>query len=313
MRTGAVISAAGHKGSGPSFNPMLPIGDTTVIRRIIITLQQAGVDPVVVITGAQGEELEKHISKMQVICLRSLNFEHTQMFDNICMGLSYVEGLCDRAVVLPAKFPLLFPDTIRRIMRSGAAAACPVYAGRRGHPVLIRRDLIPMILDYNGGQGLKGALRQPGVNELVEEIQVEDEGILWPVEAETDWETSPKGRERILMHPRVQLSLACEEIFFDPVTARFLMVTDHTGSMQTACRQMNMSYTKGWKLLKAAEKQLGYPLLITQSGGADGGSSRLSPRARTFLDRYQGLEKELNETAGKLFHKYFSQGEEAEL
>ena len=312
MRTGAVISAAGHKGSS-SFNPMLTIGDTTVIRRVIITLQQAGVDPVVVITGNRSEELEKHISKLQVICLRNDQYAGTQMFDSICMGLSYVEGLCDRAVVLPAKFPLLLPDTIRRIMNSEAPAACPVYDGRRGHPVLIRRDLIPRILDYHGGQGLKGALRQPGINELVEEILVEDEGIIWPVEAETDWMAGAKGRERILMHPRVSLSLACEETFFDPVTARFLMVADHTGSMQTACRQMHMSYTKGWKLLKAAEKQLGYPLLITQSGGAEGGSSRLSPRARTFLERYRSLEKELNETAGRLFHKYFSQGEEEEL
>lgn len=47
MRTGAVIVAAGHK-SPVAFRPMLPVGDTTVIRRIIITLQQAGVDPVVV-------------------------------------------------------------------------------------------------------------------------------------------------------------------------------------------------------------------------------------------------------------------------
>ena len=41
MRTGAVIVAAGHK-SPTLFRPMMPVGDTTVIRRIIIILQQAG-------------------------------------------------------------------------------------------------------------------------------------------------------------------------------------------------------------------------------------------------------------------------------
>ena len=87
--------------------------------------------------------------------------------------------------------------------------------------------------------------------------------------------------------------------------AQFLSLIDHTGSMQTACRQMHMSYTKGWKILKAAERELGYPLLITQSGGAEGGSSQLTPKAKDFLDRFLKMEKELMEDAQRLYQKYF--------
>ena len=83
--------------------------------------------------------------------------------------------------------------------------------------------------------------------------------------------------------------------------------------MQTACRQMHMSYTKGWKILKAAEKQLGYPLLITQSGGAEGGSSLLTPKAKDFLVRFLGMEKELREDAQKLYQKYFSMDDQTGL
>ena len=36
LRTGAVIVAAGHKSRNTPFNPLLPVGDSTVIRRIII-------------------------------------------------------------------------------------------------------------------------------------------------------------------------------------------------------------------------------------------------------------------------------------
>ena len=50
MTTGAVILAAGHKSSTTSFQPMLPVGDTTAVKRIIITLQRAGVEPVVVLS-----------------------------------------------------------------------------------------------------------------------------------------------------------------------------------------------------------------------------------------------------------------------
>lgn len=309
MRTGAVIVAAGHK-SPVAFRPMLPVGDTTVIRRIIITLQQAGVDPVVVITGRLGDELEKHISKLRVICLRNEQYENTQMYDSICQGLAYLDGLCDRALVLPAKYPLLLPQTVSTLLASSAPAACPVYGGRRGHPVLIGADLIPKLLAYDGPRGLRGALRQPEVDALMDEIPVDDEGILWPVEGDEPDLEPLLGREQIPIHPKVQLSLAREEEFFDPAMAQFLMVTDHTGSMQTACRQMHMSYTKGWKMLKEAEKQMGYPLLISQSGGAEGGSSRLSDQAAEFLDRYLQMEKELNETARRLYQKYFSEENE---
>ena len=140
MTTGAVILAAGHKSSTTSFQPMLPVGDTTAVRRIIITLQRAGVEPVVVITGDRGEELEKHISKMRVVCLRNTEYAGTQLFDSICMGLNYIEDLCDRVLVMPTKAPLLLSETIEKIMESRAPLCCPVYDGRRGHPVMIAKD-----------------------------------------------------------------------------------------------------------------------------------------------------------------------------
>ena len=40
------------------FKPLLPVGDSTAIRRIIITLKRAGVSPIVVVTGDKADELE---------------------------------------------------------------------------------------------------------------------------------------------------------------------------------------------------------------------------------------------------------------
>ncbi|MFV0242364.1 MAG: hypothetical protein ACK5H4_20300 [Lacrimispora sphenoides] len=48
MKTGAVIFAAGYKCAASTFIPSMPIGGTTVIRRIIMTLKRSGVDQVVV-------------------------------------------------------------------------------------------------------------------------------------------------------------------------------------------------------------------------------------------------------------------------
>lgn len=306
MRTGAVVVAAGHKSSVSSFSPMLPIGDSTVIRRIIITLKRSGIDPVVVVTGKQGDEVEKHIAGLRVICLRNQNYGNTQMYNSICLGLNYIEDLCDRVFILPAKFPMFLPETIKRMMDMDAQVVCPVFEGRRGHPVLVSSNIIGKLLNYKGEKGLRGALRQVDVDRCAWEVEVEDQGIILAVETDEDRVQGNLDNERLDIFPQIQLTLERDEGFFGPSVAQFLSLIDHTGSMQTACRQMHMSYTKGWKILKAAEKQLGYPLLITQSGGAEGGSSLLTPKAKDFLARFLGMEKELREDALKLYQKYFS-------
>ena len=61
--------------------------------------------------------------------------------------------------------------------------------------------------------------------------------------------------------------------------------------MQTACKEMEMSYSKGWKIIKKAENYLGYSLIESKSGGASGGFSHLTPEAKELLTRYKGMEK----------------------
>ena len=137
MKTGAVISAAGHSSREAVFQPMLSVGGTTVIRRIIITLKQAGVEPIVVITGQDGDRLEKHVAKMGVICLRNEAYETTKMFDSVEMGLRYIEGLCQRVLILPVKNPLFLADTVERLLQTEgkpdySPQCLPPLSGRRG-------------------------------------------------------------------------------------------------------------------------------------------------------------------------------------
>lgn len=310
MRTGAVILAAGHVSSVSGFQPMLPIGGTTAIKRIIITLSGVGVSPVVVITGDHGEELEKHVSRLGVICLRNENYESTQMFDSICMGLNYIEDLCDRVLTLPVKVPMLLAGTIERIMDSRASIACPVYEGKRGHPVMLSQEWIPLVLKYQGEHGLRGFLGQPELEAALEEISVTDKGIRKAAETDEDCAGAMKSAglcQRLPLHSRISLYLECDQVFFGPGIAQFLILIGHTGSMQTACRQMHMSYSKGWKIMKTAERELGYPLLFTKSGGAEGGHSQLTPKARDFLDRFLKMEQEMNRNAKRLFETYFGE------
>ena len=290
---------------GTAFSPMLPVGDSTVIRRIIITMKRGGIDPIVVVTGRQADELEKHISDLEVIFLRNSCYETGQMFDSISMGLHYIKGLCDQTLILPAKFPLLLRDTLERMLSEEGDIIRPVFDGKRGHPVLISDQAAEKVLEYKGEGGLRGALFEAEQFFLTKEVSVEDQGIILAVETDEDGADREMEKQKIQIHPEIRLIFRRNDPFFGPLLAHFLTVIRHTGSMQTACRQLHMSYTKGWKLLKEAERQLGCALLVSRSGGAEGGSSTLTEEAENFLMRYLAMEEELRAESERLFKKYF--------
>ena len=107
------------------------------------------------------------------------------------------------------------------------------------------------------------------------------------------------------LRPSVRFRLAKNDTFFGPGVAEFLILVDQSNSMQTACKEMEMSYSKGWKIIKKAEQYLGYSLIESKSGGASGGSSHLTPEAKELLTRYQCMEKELKAATAQLFETYF--------
>ena len=61
---------------------------------------------------------------------------------------------------------------------------------------------IPSLLIYHGERGLRGALRQPEINGHLEEIPVEDEGIIMAVESDEDCAWGSLGRESWPYIPR---------------------------------------------------------------------------------------------------------------
>lgn len=77
------------------------------------------------------------------------------------------------------------------------------------------------------------------------------------------------------------------EKFFGEGPARLLQEIQRTGSLRAAAISMGMAYTKALKLLKHAEKTLGYALTTRSVGGKDGGGSLLTPEGREWLERYE--------------------------
>ena len=71
-------------------------------------------------------------------------------------------------------------------VRAGAAAAAPVFAGRRGNPVLLGADLIPQLLALSGDSGARSILQALGPGLAL--VEAPDDGVLFDVDERGDLE-----------------------------------------------------------------------------------------------------------------------------
>ncbi len=84
-----------------------------------------------------------------------------------------------------------------------------------------------------------------------------------------------------------------------------LQRTEKMGSLRKAAISMNMSYSKAWGLISNLEKSLGFKILDKTIGGIDGGSSTLTQEGKVLIDKYEDLEKKVEEAILKIFEDTF--------
>ncbi len=303
MRTAALIVAAGMSSRMGDFKPMLNIGSISIAQRVVATLQQAGIENIVMVTGYNATQLERHLSGMGIVFLRNENYERTQMFESACIGFSYLKTKCDRLLFTPVDIPLFTAATVQTLLESTAPLACPVCDGSCGHPILIAASLFDAILADRGSDGLRGALDRCGAE--MTEISVEDRGILHDADTPEDYRALLKYHNEQLIRPQVGVSLVRELPFFDQRTAMLLRLVGETSSVRTACQRMQMSYSSGWNVIHALESQLNHPLVRRSQGGAGGGSSSLTEDGIMLLQQYDAYASAVRDYAAEHFDEYF--------
>ena len=303
MTTAALIVAAGMSSRMGDFKPLLNIGSISIAQRVVATFQQAGVEKIVMVTGYNAVMLERHLAGNGVVFLRNENYETTQMFDSVCIGLSYLRDKCGRVLFTPVDIPLFTADTVHRLLETDAPLACPAVDGETGHPTLIGASLFDRILSDSGDQGLRGALNRCGAELTL--IPVEDRGILHDADTPEDYKALLRYHNEQLVRPVLNVELAREKVFFDSRTAMLLRLIDETRSVRQACQRIQMSYSSGWNVIRTLEGQLNRTLILRSQGGAGGGKSSLTDDGKLLLERYDAYVDALREKAGELFASYF--------
>lgn len=302
MRVGAVIAAAGTPGGFRAYDKLENTDAGAMLRRMIYTFRRAGVEDVAVVTGYRAKETEKSLAKLGAVFLRCGDYENVQMLDLAVKGFRYLKN-CEWIFFCPADVPLFTENTLAMMLAQDAPVVIPVCGGRKGHPVLIDAGLTENIAEYKGERGLKGALDASGAEIFL--LPVEDDGVILRARSEDHFEELAATELQADIHPKVKLQLMRNEPFFGPGMMVLLKQIDVLGNVRDACEKAGMSYSKGWSLIRTAEKELGCPVVERSPGGKSGGMARVSSAGHRLMERYERLEREITEFAEKKYREIF--------
>ena len=137
-------------------NLLLPWQGEPLIRHVARTALQARLSPVLVITGAHGDEIGAALDGIQVQIIHNPVWEVGQS-TSVRAGLQAIPDETGAAIFLLGDQPQTAPELVRALIDAHAQTQSPVIApliaGRRGNPVLFDRTVFPALLELSGDAG----------------------------------------------------------------------------------------------------------------------------------------------------------------
>ncbi|MBO4938597.1 MAG: NTP transferase domain-containing protein [Oscillospiraceae bacterium] len=283
--------------------PMMQVGTIPVIQRIVITYQQVGIFPIVVVTGPEEDEIKRQLSPYGVIFLKNPNEDQPELIESVRIGLSYLRGKCDKVAYTPVNVPMFSPATLAELIRNEADIVVPSWQGRGGHPVILSDRMIPQTLAYQGANGLRGALA--ACNPPRCWVPVEDRGVITNVRNEAELLEQLEEHNSAILHPVLHMKLEQESAFFSARLKLLLYLLADTNNMRISCAYSGIAHSKAWDMINRMEQHLGYSVVERQRGGRSGGSTRLTAQGQAFLEAYHDFEQTVHRFTQEEFRKRF--------
>jgi len=180
MKCDAIVLAAGYSSRAGTNKMAMTIENKTILSRVIETLL-AVCDKIVVVGGHNYNSIKQITDIYNKLQLVKNNDYHHGMFSSVKRGVSEMKK---DFFLIPGDYPAVKKDTYIKLQKSAGDFIVPVYKGRRGHPVLIKKNLITTLMNEPVDSNLK-VFRDKCNPEFIE---IDDEGILMDVDTQEDFE-----------------------------------------------------------------------------------------------------------------------------
>jgi molybdenum cofactor cytidylyltransferase len=183
MSISAIIPAAGKSVRMGQQKMLMPWGNTTVLGKVIQTVQSAGIEDIIVVTNSR---IAPQISSDE---LRVALNDSGEMLTSIQLGLQGQKPSAEATLICLGDQPQVEEGSVRRVCDSfrenKSRIVVPSYQMRRGHPWLIARELWGEVLQMRAPESMRDFLNAHG-NDIVY-VELDTPSILLDLDTPADY------------------------------------------------------------------------------------------------------------------------------
>ena len=189
----AIVLAAGKSSRMGTSKPLLPLGSTTVIERVVGSVSRTGIGNIVVVTGHDPDALAPVLSRLPVRPVHNAGYE-SGMFSSVQTGVRALGQDVESFFILPADYPLVRTEVLGRLIQgfrgSKHGVVHPTCCGLRGHPPLLSGHYGEALAEADVGDNLGSFFRRHADDQA--EVDVEDLTILMDMDTTDDYQRASR-------------------------------------------------------------------------------------------------------------------------
>ena len=177
----AIILAAGQSQRMGTDNKLLiKFDNCPMIEHVAITLGEANLSEIIVVTGFEAEHIESALKSYEVEFVHNPDYEKG-LSTSLITGLRSIDHLSEAFIVCLGDMPMVKSSDINELINAfnpdvGHEVCVPMHLGKRGNPVLWSRRFIKEMMQLEGDVGAKRLLHK--YNDVVCEVPMQDSGVL---------------------------------------------------------------------------------------------------------------------------------------
>ncbi len=185
----AMILAAGKSTRMGSPKLLLPWGNSTVLEHIISTLQLAGVEDILVVTGGAREQVDELAKVHGARTIFNEQYANGEMLESIQCGLGAQKPEVESTLICLGDQPQVQERSVRSVcaafVKTRSNLIVPSYQMRRGHPWLVARPVWEEILSMQSPQSPRDFLNRH-TSEIVY-VEMDNSSILEDLDTPEDY------------------------------------------------------------------------------------------------------------------------------
>lgn len=169
-----------------------PITQVPFVLHVTKTLRDAGIEPLAVVTGQHHDLIAPVLADSAVEVL--FNARHAEgQLASLLHGLrwAFAQTPGDWAIATLVDVPRVLSSTVRTLavatIGTGARAVRPALGGTHGHPVVWRRDVLPLLAAADPALGAKPVIRALAAQGAVLDVPVDDPGVFTDLDTPEDY------------------------------------------------------------------------------------------------------------------------------